>query len=483
MARVLSDAPGYRWLEPCVGKGVFLDALAAAGVDRDRITAIELDHHDLHGKCGEYHPGTEFLDWSLRTVLRFDRIVGNPPFLKLHRAHGTVVQAALRIERPGGGTVPLRANCWYAFLCACLRLLKPGGGLCLILPAGWEYADYAGDLRRIMPRRFRRFEIIRGARSFFRGILDGCIVLVAEGYGEPSTVCRRSEFPTLPDVVEHLMGSRMGEQLAAVPTTEIAAASRKPNLISFGDVARVRIGAVSGNARYFLMSEARRAELGIGLPYVMPVLTRARHLEGSAMTTARWRALRDRGERVWLFRPQPETASLPRAVNDYLSAGLEQGIHTGQKSRERDFWYRTVINPPADGFMSGMSSIGPWLCLNRAKNLTATNTLYTVHFRKRLRLREKAAWALSLICSTTASQHSSEGRCYSKGLLKFEPQDVMNLPVPIPVDTSDRSLNAYARTVSELLAGNVQSARDMAEMFVTGRKAPFSASESTGRFV
>ena len=167
MAGVLEDGPKCRWLEPCVGKGVFLDALVGMGIDPGRITAVELDRHDLSGKCGEYHPGTDFLIWSLDTEARFDRIIGNPPFLKLHRAHDAVIQAALRIERPGGGTVPLRANCWYAFLCACLKLLKPHGGLCLILPAGWEYADYATDLRRTLPLCFARFEVVRGARSFF----------------------------------------------------------------------------------------------------------------------------------------------------------------------------------------------------------------------------------------------------------------------------------------------------------------------------
>ncbi|WP_165071836.1 SAM-dependent DNA methyltransferase [Paludisphaera rhizosphaerae] len=478
MARVLRDDPGFLWLEPCVGKGVFLDALAEAGVDRSRITAIELDRHDLHRHCGEYHPGTEFLDWSLNTGARFDRIIGNPPFLKLHKAHSNVVQAALRIERPGGGTVPLRANCWYAFLCACLRLLKPGGGLCLILPAGWEYADYARDLRQHLPRCFARVEVVRGARSFFQGILDGCVVLIAEGYGEPSVICNRSQFRTLPEVIQHLIGGRDGIGPTTGAVTSPSPHPCGPETRRFGDVARVRIGAVTGAADYFLMSEAKRIELRIDLQYLTRVITKARHLEGAAINSAAWRDLRERGERVWLFLPPARCESFPEVITEYLAIGLERGVDKGQKAREREYWFRTEINPPADGFMSGMSSIGPWLCLNRARDLTATNTLYTIHFRKRLKLREKAAWALALISSTTASQHAANGRFYSKGLLKFEPQDVMDLRVPIPVDTSNSALRAYDIIVPELLLGDAATARRLAEEFVTSGAMPSTRRKS-----
>ena len=125
---------------------------------------------------------------------------------------------------------------------------------------------------------------------------------------------------------------------------------------------------------------------------------------------------------------------MSKAVKQYLDVGLERRVHETQKTRVREAWFRTKINPPADGFMSGMTTAGPWLCLNKSKELTATNTLYTVHFHNPTPLREQAAWALSLLCSTTAAQYATLGRSYSKGLLKFEPRDVMSLMVPRPVE-------------------------------------------------
>ena len=468
MAGVLDDRPGDRWLEPCVGRGVFLDALARRGVDADRITAVELDRHDLSAKCGEYHPGVEFLEWSLSTDKRFDRVIGNPPFLQLHKAHEKVIEASLRIPKPGGGTVPLRANCWYAFLCASLRLLNPGGGVCLVLPSGWDYADYAADLRERMPRMFARFEVVRSAKSFFEGILDGCVVLIAEGYGESNVAERRSEFASLAPVVEYLLSPERkvnGADLPA-PSTIGAVKSTNTKWVRFGEVARVRIGAVTGDAQYFLLNEARRMELGLGLSDVRPVLTRARHLEGPFVTREHWSALRDRGERVWLFWPRPRSGRRPMAVADYLEVGLAHESHLGQKTRERESWFLTEINPHADAFLSGMTSVGPWLCLNRSTELTATNTLYTVHFHQPLPLSEKAAWALSLLSSSVAAQYAKIGRCYSKGLLKFEPRDVMSLVLPVPQDLGAQALRSYEQAVDALLQGNIDTARRLADPFV-----------------
>ena len=39
--------------------------------------------------------------------------------------------------------MPANANYWVPFLVAGMRLLKPGGSLAYILPAAWEYANYA----------------------------------------------------------------------------------------------------------------------------------------------------------------------------------------------------------------------------------------------------------------------------------------------------------------------------------------------------
>ncbi len=465
MARLLPDAGEAEWLEPCVGQGVFLDALNEAGVDRGRIFAVELDTHDgLNHKCGTYLPGTDFLSWAIETDRRFDRVIGNPPYLPLHRVPPDVRAAALRTLRPDGRrTVPPKANCWYAFLCACLGLLRPGGGLCFVLPSAWEYADYAADLRETVSRRFAHVAVYRSENSIFTGVLDGCVVLVAAGYGGiPGTPMRRT--------------FRTGDELLAAlasttgPVTTSGERTERPPpsaLVQFGDVARVRIGGVTGESGYFLLTETERIARGLPRSSVRPVVTRARHVIQSAIRSVDWRAIRDADERVWLFSPG-ESDLLHPAVAKYLKCGQDCGVPARQKVKAREPWYRTRLPPRPDGVMSGMTPYGPWVCLNRTPGLSATNTLYTVHFHRRLPHAMRASWALSLLSSHVAAQHATLGRRYSDGLLKFEPRDVMNLVVPVPPASSEGAEIAYQKAVRALLGGNPNQARAIADEHVLG---------------
>lgn len=161
-----------------------------------------------------------------------------------------------------------------------------------------------------------------------------------------------------------------------------------------------------------------------------------------------------------------------KALAEYLGAGRAAGLHLREKVRVRTPWYRARIPPPADGFISGMTPVGPWIALNRMPGLTATNTLYTVHFTGRLSVAETSAWALALVCSTTAGRHRAVGRRYSDGLLKIEPKDVMALSVPTPACTGPEAVPVYRSVIDELVRGNIDSARSTAEAFVVDGVAP-----------
>lgn len=482
MAALLGNRTGDQWLEPCVGKGIFLKALHDAGVRPSQITAVELDRHPgLEDWCATYFPGTDFLAWASSTKRTFDRIVGNPPYLPLHRVPSEIRGSALTLLRPGGGRVPPKANCWYAFLCACLPLLKPGGGLCFVLPSGWEYADYAADLREHLPRVFSRFEILRSETSFFRGVLDGCVILVADGYGLRNEINRKLAFSGPDELIGYLLSSHSRpSKFQGVTTDESPTSAAIPaGLIRFGEIARIRIGAVTGNSKYFLFTEAERSELNIPLTDVRPVLTRARHLKTHTVIKRDWVGLRDAGERVWLFWPAILRGRRVKSVADYLDLGVSSGCPFREKVKVRSPWFHTRMPPQPDGFMSGMVPFGPWVSLNRMQGLSATNTLYTVHFIQSLSVPEQATWSLALISSTTVKQHPAIGRRYSDGLLKFEPKDVMNLFVPIPRSFSPRALFVYESVITALRGNDPESARSLADSYI--RQGDCTVSRSSSR--
>lgn len=94
--------------------------------------------------------------------------------------------------------------------------------------------------------------------------------------------------------------------------------------------------------------------------------------------------------------------------------------------------------------------------------LTATNTLYTVRFRRALEEEAKAAWALALLTSRTRSVLKASGRIYADGLLKYEPRDLLDIPLAIPPKI-DGAKSRYHEAVDALLDNDVQRSMYIAD--------------------
>jgi hypothetical protein len=117
-----------------------------------------------------------------------------------------------------------------------------------------------------------------------------------------------------------------------------------------------------------------------------------------------------------------------------------------------------------------MSRFGPWMSLNNMPQLTATNTLYTIRFRRRQTPDQKAAWALSFLTSYTSQIAESIGRIYADGLVKYEPGDLLNLPLIVP-QKFEGARRFYSAAVKLLLEGHRTRTRKIADTFFAPRRS------------
>jgi adenine-specific DNA-methyltransferase len=469
MVTVLGIRPNDRWLEPCVGKGALLRALADAGVCRNQIRGIDIKQKEEESdELAVVSRGVEFLGWSLSTEERFDKIIANPPYIAIERLQNRLRDTSCRIRAFGEISVTAGGNCWFAFLCAAINLLRENGSLCFLLPAAFEYANYARSLRGKIADYFEHVAVYRSQKPLFADVQDGSVILLAHGYRSrtrrPAESQRRVSRETFRHAKE-LSSLRVGGPAREVSTngsvsmpSMTVALETKParELFKFG------IGAVTGDANFFLMNDEQRRALGLPTHAFRRVLTRASHLSAHVITSATWQSLREQGERVWLFHPGGNALNHP-AVAKYLRWGKSSGCKlTNHKVAIRSPWFRVLLPEPFDGFMSGMSGKGPFIAMRQMEGLTATNTLYGVTFLERAGHEARCALALGLLTSHAHEQLARVQRNYADGLIKYELGDLRELRLPVPQVTKGAP-SAYQRAIEALLAQRHSEARGIAD--------------------
>jgi adenine-specific DNA-methyltransferase len=459
MVKAVGDADDVIWLEPSHGTGVFVQAISDLGVSRRRIVAVELDRRNSPAdSLAKTVRGKDFLRWSQVTSQRFDRIIGNPPFVSIKRLPVSLRQAAAAIVDLNGNPIGEGANTWYAFVLASLRLLKEGGSLAFVLPSAAEFTKYSAPIRSAVHKKFERLELYRCKRPLFEGVQEGTLVAIARSYSRGPCKVRRRRFNSRHELIRALENSEQSKGRACKVKTPPTA-----TMVPLKSIARIRLGGVTGDASFFLMNEERRKLLALPAVACTPVLSKARHLRFPTFEKSHWTQLRQDGERIWLFNPTTSLIRRFSKVKGYLYRPAEKGgcNREAYKVKDRKPWYRTPLLSRTDAFVSGMSQAGPWLCINEMPELRATNTLYVVNFSSSYR-EQRYMWGLSLLTSIAQRQIRGIARHYADGLIKYEPGELAEVELPsLRPDVDHRSL--YERAVAAVLANDLIGAKAIAD--------------------
>lgn len=460
MACALGHCEGDTWLDPCCGDGAFCRAVSRLGPGID-MTAVDLDRNAVKRvKASKVIQGVDFIRWSMETDKRFAKIIANPPYVRIRFLPPTLRASALACRGLTSRRTSANANYWYFFLLQCIRLLKRGGSLSAVLPAAWDYANYAREIRRQVGALFREVEVHRCRQPLFDDVHDGSVVVVARGYSETPRLERRAEHASRGEVIAGLLGSR---QTVASSVRIRVGEDPVCSVRRFGDLFDLRIGAVTGDSKYFLMCESRRIELGLPRRCLIPVVSRAAHLMTPELGREQWRRLLEADERIWLFRPQ-EGSGGGGAIRRYLLRSASNGgcNKHAHKIRHRKPWYQTPMPERVDGFVSGMAALGPVLTWKGMRRLSASNTLYVVRCRSREVFANRFAWSLSMLCSRVRAQLALRSRLYADGLAKLEPNDFVEVLVPTPPSAAGAK-DVYRSAIALLRGGNELAAVQVAD--------------------
>lgn len=379
----------------------------------------------------------DFFDYS--TDLRFDAVIGNPPFVRFQdfsaESRAKAREAALR----SGVSLSRLASSWAAFVVHSTSFLRVGGRLGFVLPAELLSVDYASPVRRFIFDNFAEVNIVLFEEQVFPDAEADVVLLTADGFKSG-----RSDFA-------RVVQTRNSETLAANsapwdwrPTDRggkwtslllpsavrdaLGVVSETSGVGTLGDWGSTSLGMVTGANNFFTLSDSRVSEMGLKASEVLPLSPPgSAHLRGLGFSRRAWATMGAKGAARWLFRPDAE--GLSAGAREHIAAGEKSGVSLAYKCRVRDPWWRVPLVRPADLFVTYMNAEAPRISANEANvlHLNSVHGFYLKSEVKDLGIRHLPLLSLS---SLTLFSSEIEGRAYGGGMLKLEPREARSLALP-----------------------------------------------------
>lgn len=376
--------------------------------------------------------------FDIRPEAIFDAVLGNPPYVRYQQFSGPARSKGLEVALAQGVRLNLLANAWAPFVVHASQFLKADGRLGLVLPAELLTVKYAAEIRQFLLRRFGSVKLIMFHELVFPEVLEEVVLLLAEGTG-PSNGFEVYHARDLTDLRPfdgrswtHFTPKNADKWTPALVSSQALDAYQRScshtqieTLLTWGES---YLGAVTGNNKYFTLTARKADELGLKKEDLLQISPPgSRHLRGLTFTQRAWTELTHDDARSLLLYPQNDSPSEP--AQRYLDSGMAIGVDTAYKCKVRKPWWRVPLVPVPDLFLTYMDHFCPRLITNEAK-VRHLNSLYGVRLNNDRRELGRELLPLSSLNTLTLLGSEMLGRSYGGGILKLEPREADQLPLP-----------------------------------------------------
>lgn len=451
-------------LEPSCGDGNILEAAVATLLARGatpsfaagQIQGVEFDGREAekaiqrlaewgveasdHVHVGDFFA---FCQENLLLPVRFDAILGNPPFIRYQNFQEAHRAIAFRLMEHVGLKPTRLTNAWAPFLVAStLMLSEHGGRIAMVIPAELMQVGYAAELREFLSNFYSRITLITFKKLLFEDIQQEVVLFLGERNGNERTGMRTIELEGANDLAKHEYTEFLSSDLKTMDHSkdkwtqyfldqdeiDLLRALRHDKRVSVAsDVINVDVGIVTGLNEFFVMTQSQAAAQQLEC-YTWPIVTRSGHLTGIRFADDDLASNTAKGLPTLLLNaPNTPPSSLPEAVKRYVDWGEANDFHTGYKCRIRERWYVVPSLWTPDAFMLRQIHGYPKIILNQTQ-ATSTDTIHRVRFVTALPKEQVTA---AFINSLTFCSAEITGRSYGGGVLELEPREAEKLLIPL----------------------------------------------------
>ena len=453
LTRWVAGANPESILEPSCGDGVFFNKIASRMRD-PAVTAFEVNNEEAEkaleqaassGLTNVNVQPDDFLGWALDAIkgrVRFDAILGNPPFIRYQYLAPLFQGRAERIFNVLNCKFTKHTNAWVPFVMASFALLRPGGRLAMVVPAEIIHVMHARSLRTYLGQTARRVIIVDPKEIWFSGTLQGAVLLLAEKRrGEDDRAeglgiypVRGREFVTRnPEVVFDAPSPINGKPVEGKWTRALLEPKTRSVLDGldeletirrFDEVAQVDVGIVTGANKFFHVEDETVRQFGLE-QWSHPMFGRSEQCPGVIYDEAQHRSNAAKGNPTNFLWFRDRGAEESPGAKSYIERGEHLNLHTRYKCRIRKPWYAVPSVYATEVGMLKRAHNTPRLILNKLRAYT-TDTAY------RVKVKQGSAEKLvfSFVNPLTALSAELEGRHYGGGVLELVPSEIERLLIP-----------------------------------------------------
>ncbi|MDR1200487.1 MAG: class I SAM-dependent methyltransferase [Tannerellaceae bacterium] len=432
-------------LEPSCGDGVFLEQLKKRKAPYRSLKAIEIEMEEarkasliqLNNKeiiVGDFH------QFCNNTDLRFDLVVGNPPFIRYQYFDEAQQSEAEKLFARSNLKFTRLTNAWVSFVVGATQLLKEQGKIGFVLPAEILQVSYAQQLRNFLAQQYDKINIISFEKLVFPVIQQEVVLLLCEKNGNGTHLIEHLELKDSDDL------ENIDITLLKSPTKQIDFKSNKwtfyflnqeeinflenvatnKNIPAIGDFANVEVGITTGSNNFFTVPKSV-VEMFNLQDYAKPMVGRSVQVNGPIFTLEDWKQNSAVQAKAHLL-VFPERTKLQKnkdAMN-YIRQGEKKGINKGYKCHIRDDWFVVPSIKVSDALFIRRNGLHPRLIVNEAKAYT-TDTMHRVFTKENVNMN---AFVASFYNSLSFAFSEISGRSYGGGVLELMPSEVEKILLP-----------------------------------------------------